>query len=71
MRTIKDECLHRMIFFGEQSLRKAAREFLAHYHVAVLLPRRGLNDAARLLGGIQDAKSLVAARHHDCKRNIP
>ena len=32
MRTIKDECLHRMIFFGEQSLRKAVHEFLIHYH---------------------------------------
>jgi transposase len=32
MRTIKDECLHRIILFGEQSLRKAVHEFLAHYH---------------------------------------
>ena len=32
MRSIKDECLTRMIFFGEKSLRNAVREFLAHYH---------------------------------------
>ena len=32
MRSIKEECLSRMIFFGEQSLRTAVREFLAHYH---------------------------------------
>jgi len=32
MRTIKEECLHRMIFFGEPSLRKAVHEFLVHYH---------------------------------------
>jgi len=32
MRTIKDECLDRIILFGENSLRKATREFLAHYH---------------------------------------
>ena len=32
MRSIKEECLSRMIFFGEQSLRNAVREFLAHYH---------------------------------------
>jgi transposase InsO family protein len=32
MRTIKDECLHRMIFFGEYALGKAVREFLIHYH---------------------------------------
>jgi transposase InsO family protein len=32
VRSIKDECLSRMIFFGEQSLRKATREYAAHYH---------------------------------------
>ena len=30
--SIKSECLNRMIFFGERSLRKATREFTAHYH---------------------------------------
>jgi putative transposase len=29
---IKDECLNRMIFFGKRSLRKATREYAAHYH---------------------------------------
>ena len=32
MRSLKDECLHRIIFFGETSLRNAVREFLVHYH---------------------------------------
>jgi transposase InsO family protein len=32
VRSIKDECLDRMIFFGERSLRKATREYAAHYH---------------------------------------
>ncbi len=32
VRSIKDECLSRMIFFGERSLRKATREFAVHYH---------------------------------------
>jgi transposase InsO family protein len=32
VRSIEDECLHRMIFFGERSLRKATREYAAHYH---------------------------------------
>ncbi len=32
VRSIKEECLSRMIFFGERSLRKATREFAAHYH---------------------------------------
>ncbi len=32
VRSIKDECLNRMIFFGERSLRKATREYAAHYN---------------------------------------
>ena len=32
MRSLKDECLRRMIFFGEASLRKATRQFVEHYH---------------------------------------
>ena len=32
VRTIKEGCLERMIFFGEDSLRSAIREFVAHYH---------------------------------------
>jgi putative transposase len=32
VRSIKDECLNRMIFFGERSLRRATREYAAHYH---------------------------------------
>jgi putative transposase len=32
MRSIKEECLNRKIFFGEKSLRTALSEYLAHYH---------------------------------------
>jgi transposase InsO family protein len=32
VRTIKESCLNRMILFGEGSLRRAVREFEAHYH---------------------------------------
>ena len=31
-RSLKEECLDRMIFFGEQSLRKAISTFLIHFH---------------------------------------
>jgi transposase InsO family protein len=31
-RSLKEECLDRMIFFGELSLRQATREYLEHYH---------------------------------------
>lgn len=32
MRSIKDECLGMMIFFGEGHLRRAIDEYLEHYH---------------------------------------
>jgi len=31
VRSIKEECLERMIFFGERSLRVAVREYFTHY----------------------------------------
>lgn len=30
--TVKSECLNRMVFFGERSLRRAVTEFMANYH---------------------------------------
>ena len=32
VRTIKESCLERIILFGEDSLRKAVSELVAHYH---------------------------------------
>ena len=32
MRSLKSECLSRMIFFGENSLRRAVTSYLEHYH---------------------------------------
>jgi len=32
LRTIKASCLERRVFIGEGSLRRAIREFVAHYH---------------------------------------
>ena len=32
VRSIKDECLDRMIFVGQESLRHAVDEYMAHYH---------------------------------------
>ena len=32
VRSIKEDCLERMIFFGEDSLRVAVREYFSHYH---------------------------------------
>jgi putative transposase len=33
VRSIKESCLDRVIFFGERSLREGIHEFVAHYHV--------------------------------------
>jgi hypothetical protein len=30
--SVKDECLSKIILFGERSLRRALREYVAHYH---------------------------------------
>ena len=32
MRSVKESCLERMIFFGERSLQIAVAEFLGHFH---------------------------------------
>ena len=32
VRSVKEECLGRLILFGEGSLRRALEEYLAHYH---------------------------------------
>jgi predicted metalloprotease with PDZ domain len=32
VRSIKEECLNRVLLFGERHLRRAIAEFVAHYH---------------------------------------
>ena len=32
VRSVKEECLSRLIFFGEQSLRRALTEYIEHFH---------------------------------------
>ena len=32
VKSVKDECLSKLILFGEASLRRALRNYLAHYH---------------------------------------
>ena len=63
VRSIKDECLNRMIFIGQASLRRAVAEYMDHYHgernhqglenrlihgpARVIAPRNPLPRAAR------------------------
>ena len=60
MRSIKSECLDRMIFFGEESLRRAVREYLAHYHVE--RNHQGLDNAIIEPKGIVRGSGRVRCR---------
>ncbi len=42
VRSIKEECLGRMVFFGESSLRRALADFVEHYHGE--RPHQGLGN---------------------------
>jgi transposase InsO family protein len=48
VRSIKDECLDRMIFVGQASLRRAVAEYMDHYKCASLCPSRYVVDRLRL-----------------------
>jgi len=67
VRSIKEECLNRMIFVGQASLRRAVRQFIEHYHQErnhqglgnrlIRLPRAKIRDNGRVrsharLGGM-------------------
>ena len=32
MRSVKEECLSKLILFGESSLRRALQQYIVHYH---------------------------------------
>ena len=68
VRTIKESCLERMVLIGEGSLRRAVREFVAHYHhernhlgldnrliparLSTVPPPRGRVQCRQRLGGL-------------------
>ena len=65
VRSIKQECLNRLIFFGEASLRRALREYTAHYHlernhqgVNNLRLNCASNDEDYLVGGVTNRARL-------------
>ena len=53
--SIKSECLDRMIFFGETSLRRAIFSYLEHYHAE--RPHQGIGNVA--IGAIQPGTGEV------------
>ena len=61
VRSIKEECLDQMIFFGERSLRNAIDEYLEHYHRE--RPHQGLgNHYLESNGESRDATTPVECR---------
>ena len=53
--SIKSECLERMLFFGEPSLRRAVAEFIHHYH--------GERNHQRLGNTLLEAEECVGSPH--------
>lgn len=64
VRSIKSEYLGRMIFFGERSLRKATRDYAAHYHKE--RNHRGLDN--RLIDAADDKVSRCG--HISCSNRL-
>jgi transposase InsO family protein len=61
VRSIKFECLNRMIFFGQASLQHAISHFMAHYH----LERNHQGVDNRLLQGVAVVGALTGpVRRH-------
>jgi putative transposase len=60
VRSIKEECLSRMIFFGQASLEHAVRQYMAHYHTE--RNHQGLENR------LPRPASISALRHHPVRR---
>jgi putative transposase len=58
VRTIKESCLDRMILFGEGSLRKAVREFVAHYLTERNHQGLGNRRIISELGGVENTEAV-------------
>ena len=76
MRSMKYECLNRMIFIGQASPRRAVAEYMSHYHAernhqrlshqlirstACIATNDGAVDKRQRLGGMLNYYYLVAA----------
>jgi hypothetical protein len=58
VRSIKEECLDRMIPIGERHFRRAVAEFVAHYHRE--RNRQGLRN--RLIDGVARTQGSIRRR---------
>jgi putative transposase len=60
VRSIKEECLNRMIFFGQSSLQHAVRQYVMHYHEE--RNHQGLDNR------LPRSTSISALTHHPVRR---
>jgi putative transposase len=60
VRSIKEECLSRMIFFGSASLQRVVGQFMAHYHTE--RNHQGLENR------LPKPASVTALPHHPVQR---
>ena len=60
VRSAKGECLGKMIFVGELSLRRAISVFAAHYHGE--RPHQGLDNELLTRAAVQDGEVAVTER---------
>ena len=63
VRSIKEECLGRMIFFGETSLRRALREYVIHFNAE--RPHQGIGNRVVDRPAEPRSTSLRAVKGHD------
>ncbi|MGK0481485.1 MAG: putative transposase [Planctomycetota bacterium] len=63
VRSIKEECLGRMIFFGEASLRRALREYVIHFNAE--RPHQGIGNRVVDRPAEPRSSSLRSVTGHD------
>ena len=64
VRSIKQECISRLIFFGEASLRRALKQYTAHYHLE--RNHQGMNNL-RLVGAANDDRYSIDNTDIECR----
>ena len=64
VRSVKDECLSKVILFGNRSLRRAVSEYVAHYHTE----RNHQGKSNALL--FHDATEMRGSRPVRCRERL-
>ena len=67
VRSVKQECINRLIFFGEASLRRALREYTMHYHHE--RNHQGMNNL-RLVRAANDDRYLFDNTDVKCRARL-